>query len=219
VAEYLRVKNLAQFQHYKDRNPPWIKLHNEILHSRTWVTLDDASKALAIAIMLLASRTENKIPADPAYIQRVAYLHTLPDLQKLLDIDFIEIIELDENCKQVLASASKVLAKRTTETETDINNSMRKRGTRLTKDWEPSDDVIKWAINERTDLDIQKVLDSFTDYWVSVSGAKGVKLDWDATFRNWVRNQHGTGKTQPRTNETAVQRSERLEREAFAACE
>jgi len=118
MAEYIRVKNWSEFQHYKDRNPPWIKLHNDLLHSRTWVTLDDASKALAVALMLLASRTDNKISADPGYIQRVAYLHTLPDLEKLLKVDFIEIIDLGENCKQTLAGASKVLANRTTETET-----------------------------------------------------------------------------------------------------
>ena len=29
--------------------------------------------------------------------------------------------------------------------------------------------------------------DKFRDYWLSVSGSKGVKLDWQATWRNWVR--------------------------------
>jgi hypothetical protein len=28
---YLRVKNWSEFQHYKDRNPPWIKLHRTLL--------------------------------------------------------------------------------------------------------------------------------------------------------------------------------------------
>jgi len=27
----LRVKNWGKFQHYKDRNPPWIKLHRGLL--------------------------------------------------------------------------------------------------------------------------------------------------------------------------------------------
>ena len=108
---YLRVKNWEQFQHYSKRNPPWIKLHNEILHSRTWVGLDDENKALAVAIMLLASRFNNSIPCDPVYIQRVAYLQKLPDLDKLFEIDFIEEITTEtetetEHTSKVLASAS-----------------------------------------------------------------------------------------------------------------
>ena len=27
----MRIKNWAQFQHFKDRSPPWIKLHREFL--------------------------------------------------------------------------------------------------------------------------------------------------------------------------------------------
>lgn len=112
--QYLRVKNWHEFQHYGKRNPPWIKLHNEILHSRTWVTLDDASKALVIAIMLLASRFNNEIPADPAYIQRVAYLQTLPDLEKLFAADFIERININTEKERETEHASKTLASAST---------------------------------------------------------------------------------------------------------
>ena len=42
---------------------------------------------------------------------------------------------------------------------------------------------------ERPDLNIQKTFDSFKDYWVAKPGAGGVKLDWQATWRNWVRSQ------------------------------
>ena len=30
-------------------------------------------------------------------------------------------------------------------------------------------------------------LDKFKDYWVGRAGQGGVKLDWEATWRNWVR--------------------------------
>lgn len=29
----------------------------------------------------------------------------------------------------------------------------------------------------------------FFDYWIAQPGAKGRKLDWSATWRNWVRNE------------------------------
>jgi uncharacterized protein YdaU (DUF1376 family) len=50
----------------------------------------------------------------------------------------------------------------------------------------------EWALfckKERGDLNPTVVFDGFRDYWVSVAGSKGVKLDWTATWRNWIRNQ------------------------------
>jgi len=42
---------------------------------------------------------------------------------------------------------------------------------------------------ERPDLNPDNVWNQFRDYWISVSGQKGTKLDWFATWRNWVRSQ------------------------------
>lgn len=50
----------------------------------------------------------------------------------------------------------------------------------------------EWVLfcrKERSDLNPNLVFEGFKDYWVSVAGAKGVKLDWFATWRNWIRNQ------------------------------
>ncbi len=33
------------------------------------------------------------------------------------------------------------------------------------------------------------VADTFRDFWISKSGATAIKLDWQATWRNWVRNE------------------------------
>ena len=70
-----------------------------------------------------------------------------------------------------------------------ITNIVGARGTRLSQDWELSEDQKQFCKQERPDLDPIKVSAGFKDYWISVSGAKGVKKDWDATWRNWVRNQ------------------------------
>jgi hypothetical protein len=109
----LRVKNWRKFQHYSDRNPPWIKLHFEILSSRDWVTLDDASRVLAIACMLIASRNEGVVPADPDYVQRVAYLKKPPNFKPLIACGFLEAAS---DCKPMLASAC---SETETETETE----------------------------------------------------------------------------------------------------
>jgi uncharacterized phage protein (TIGR02220 family) len=132
VATYYRIKNWERFQHYKDRNPPWIKLHRDLLASETWVSVDDASRVLAIACMLIAAATDNQIPDNPRYIQRVAYLSAPPDFSALVDIGFLEVLteqSVTANASKSLASASKPLAiasasAQETETETETEETL-----------------------------------------------------------------------------------------------
>jgi uncharacterized protein YdaU (DUF1376 family) len=63
------------------------------------------------------------------------------------------------------------------------------RGSRLPADWKPNAELAEWSKAERPDLDLRKVFAEFKDYWSSIAGSKGVRLDWDATWRNWVRKQ------------------------------
>lgn len=88
-----RIKNWLEYQHYGDRrNPPWIKLHYEIMNGRTWVMLDDASRCLMIACMLIASRNKGQVPNDAEYLKRVAFLKKV-DFKPLLDIGFLEPLD------------------------------------------------------------------------------------------------------------------------------
>jgi hypothetical protein len=57
----LSVKNWSEFQHYKDRNPSWIKLHKRTLDDRDFQRLPVASRALAPMLWLLASEYEGGI--------------------------------------------------------------------------------------------------------------------------------------------------------------
>ena len=68
----------------------------------------------------------------------------------------------------------------------------RKRGTRLPDDWVLSPELAAWAKAERPELDdrmVKAMADSFKDFWISKTGKDATKLNWDATWRNWVRNQ------------------------------
>jgi hypothetical protein len=104
---FIRIVEWEKYQHYKDRNPPWIKLHRELMTSNTWVSVDDASRVLAIAIMMLAAATGNKIPANPAYVKRVAYLNSDPDFSPLAEVGFIEIVDENGNVASApIATAS-----------------------------------------------------------------------------------------------------------------
>lgn len=68
------------------------------------------------------------------------------------------------------------------------SNHQKNRGTRLDVDELP-DDWQEFCRDKRPDLNAFEVFDSFKDYWVAQPGLKGVKVDWKATWRNWVRNQ------------------------------
>lgn len=59
--------------------------------------------------------------------------------------------------------------------------------TRLPTDWIPNDEQIAFCKNTRPDLNPNSTADRFRDYWIAQPGAKGVKLDWNSTWRNWVR--------------------------------
>jgi hypothetical protein len=54
----LRVPGWKDFQHYKERSPPWIKLHKKLLDNYEFHCLPVASRALAPMIWLLASESE-----------------------------------------------------------------------------------------------------------------------------------------------------------------
>ena len=64
----------------------------------------------------------------------------------------------------------------------------KQRGSRLAQDWFLPKPWGEWAQTERPDLNIRQTAEQFRDYWIAQAGQKGVKLDWAATWRNWVRN-------------------------------
>jgi uncharacterized protein YdaU (DUF1376 family) len=63
------------------------------------------------------------------------------------------------------------------------------RATRLPKGWEMPPEYRDFCRTERPDLDPDKVAAKFADYWHSKPRKEGMKLDWLATWRNWVRDE------------------------------
>lgn len=82
---YLRVKNWTEFQHYKDRNPPWIKLHRALLDDYEFSRLQDASKAHLMLIWLFASQKNGLVPEDPAFLKRKLGLEKEPNLNLFIN--------------------------------------------------------------------------------------------------------------------------------------
>ena len=74
----LRIKNWAEFQHYRTRRPPWIKLHRGLLDDHGWHRLPETSRAVGPMLWLLASEhADGVIPYD---LETIAFrLHMTAD--------------------------------------------------------------------------------------------------------------------------------------------
>jgi len=190
--QYIRIKSYEQYQHYKERNPPWIKLHIEILSGRTWVMLDDASRVLAITLMLLASKNDNKIPCDKAYLQRVAYLNGEPDLSRLLEMQFIEVIDENGNVQADAHKCLQMITNARPETETDTTTDKSTEGEGAKKR-PASKRFVKPSIKEIKDYSesigaTTNAVTFFNHYetvgWL-VGKNKLPMKDWKAAVRGW----------------------------------
>jgi uncharacterized protein YdaU (DUF1376 family) len=71
----------------------------------------------------------------------------------------------------------------------NIDSAKAPKAKRLDKDLELPKEWEDFCKTTRPDLKPLEVFAQFKDYWISLGGQKGAKLDWFATWRNWVRNQ------------------------------
>ena len=182
----MKIKNWAKFQHFKDRKPPWVKLYRDILDDVEWFELEPKLAKILVMLWLIASEEQNgELPDSKKLAFRLRLTEKeintaiigLSHWLEQSDIDAISLRYQDD------------LPETETETETKRETEKKERATRLQDNWQPSDDMIKFCVTERPDLNWQAVANGFRDYWISVAGAKGRKADWQATWRNWVRNQ------------------------------
>ena len=107
-------KSWRDFQHYKDRNPPWIRLHRGLLDNKDFQRLPVASRALAPMLWLLASESVGgEIDADTdelAFRLRATEKEISVALRPLIEKGFFVVVQ----------DASKALATCPPETEAQV---------------------------------------------------------------------------------------------------
>ena len=187
----LITKNWTEFQHYKDRSPPWIKLHKELLDDRHYQSLPLASRALAPMLWLLASETKDgSFDADPeelAFRLRTNVKDITTGLKPLIDKGFFVVLQ---DASSVLADCVQVAVPETEaerETETKKEGEA-KRASRIPPNFWPTPEP-----EAEAGIDYKKELANFRDYWTAKSGANATKLDWQATWRQWARKADRPG--------------------------
>ena len=193
----LQPKNWAVFQHYKDRCPPWIKLHRDLLNDRAYMRLPIASKAIAPMLWLLASESKDGV-FDGSLDELVFRLHITPKeyqdgVKPLIDNDFFNVVSgVIAECKQVAIPE--------TEGETETETETKKKATSVAPPSGVSDSVwqeFKSLRKAKKAPITQRAIDAITSEankagWTLekaleecvVRGWQAFKADWVATKAN-----------------------------------
>ena len=191
----LQPKNWAVFQHYKDRCPPWIKLHRDLLNDRVFMCLPLASKALAPLLWLLASESKDGT-FDGSLDELVFRLHITPKdyqdgVKPLIDKGFFVV------ASGVLAECYQDAIPETEgerETETETKKETKKKATvvacppqvqeQVWQDWLTLRKMKKAPVTETVVESAQqeaiKANMSFNDFLVvwCRRGSQGLEADW-----------------------------------------
>lgn len=61
-----------------------------------------------------------------------------------------------------------------------------RRGSRLPADWQPGETGMSYALCHLRPDKISDEIEKFRNYWHAKAGRDATKLDWNATWRNWV---------------------------------
>ena len=89
------VKNFENYQHYKDRNPAWIKLYNSLLDDYEFGYLPERSKWHMVGIFLLASRYQNRIPYDEKWLSQKLSSDNGVDIETLISCGMLCLYQDD----------------------------------------------------------------------------------------------------------------------------
>ncbi len=94
----IKVRNWESYQHYRDRNPPWIKLHRNLLDNREWSELSDRSAKVLIGLWLIAAQGSNDGSLGEDINTLAWRLRREEDevrdiVQELIDVGFLEVTE------------------------------------------------------------------------------------------------------------------------------
>lgn len=68
------------------------------------------------------------------------------------------------------------------------NQIYKNKGSRVDPEFKPGEHLLEWAKTNGIVGDLESETQKFIDYYQSLSGAKAVRADWDASWRNWMRN-------------------------------
>ena len=187
-----RVKNLERYQHYKDRNPPWVKLHRTFLSDYELRQLPVPCRLFFMCSILIASEVENNVPMDLDYVsQRCGFVVDEAILTPLIKRGLLLAPKASSMLAPILYSDSSLSVSSLKKNEVrkgDLNLVVALKGKRpfpadLTLATVKPDDPTgsgwaKFGINPAVEFA------TFRDHALSCDRRC---TDWKAAWRNWAR--------------------------------
>lgn len=222
-ARKFHIRNWDEYQAYKHRNPPWVRLYFDTLNSRDWIMLDGDGRALMIALILLASRDGGYVVNDFDYIARATHFSVPVVGQKVPELVQLGFLECDKRLKSKVKDAricthldTNVRADTESDTESEkiqkedstgaiAPKSKKRLRSSMPENW-PTEIDRAWAIRlwkekGREDLctDAETQMAECRDHH---DAAGTMSANWAATWRTWAgrairynrkAGSHGTG--------------------------
>ena len=211
----LKIKNWSKFQHFKDRRPPWIKLHKELLDQRDINAISDRSFRVLINLWLIASEDpelNGNLPTieDIAWRTRMSEEDITKAIQELGGfVDHSDITLISERYQVGPPEERRGEAEAETETKKE-----KKVNGRFTP---PSvQDVKDYCQSRNNNIDPETFVDHYeANGWFR--GKNKIKC-WKSCVRTWEKSprRHETPKRElgAKTNERLRKEFERSRRES-----
>ncbi len=90
--EWVVIPKWDEFQHYKNRDPAWIKLHRTLGSDPEWQQLSGHDRAVLVGLWLEYASSNCRIRLDTRSItRRLALRVTTTTIQRLVHAGFIEV--------------------------------------------------------------------------------------------------------------------------------
>lgn len=102
----------------------------------------------------------------------------------------IDLLNQVDNTQKLEAKIQKLDKEKDTDvSKKNPEKKSGKKGDLISADWKPTKDGVNYAREKGyAEKKIIDLVDSFRDYWLQRADAKAKKLDWNAAWRSWVRN-------------------------------
>lgn len=179
-------------------------VRNDGIANQPYVLKGALKEALLVASPLLrrvlAAELRKLPPRQPDGVSKAGKKVTYPDPHETADVldpqpvspkptrkPSETLFEGVENPSETLHGSGGGSGGGTSSTEVVTSRRPAKRGTRLPDDFAVTREMAEWARANHPDVDGRRETEKFIDYWQAAAGQKAVKLDWPATWRNWIR--------------------------------
>jgi hypothetical protein len=225
----MRIKNWDQFQHYSQRNPPWIRFYRKLLDDPEWFALSGDASKLLVNCWLIASECNGELPpmktiafrlrmklkeleelisqldhwleCDASTMLADRYQHARPDTESESDTDTESDTESEREREVAIAPPSPPRPKR----------AIRKG--QLPNNWHPTESHYEKGDGLGFSASAVDEMAEDMRLW---AGAKGeTKSNWDMAFHGWLRRERKggyAGRAGPQLSRTQVA-LQKIERE------